>query len=175
MRVSIVLAELTLLGLFPVETQADEQTGRSDEDRSTNLLALEFGLDAGMVGFKYMKQPTASPVLLGVGVNIEGTAPQAGVSLLQVKRWDLYGKASVLVSTWHSVIFSKGSVVPGIGLGLHRWPTESCRIGLYMNLGLGFFSQIKGESEGGGELRGIMPDIQVGLSVDATPGLRSRR
>ena len=44
-----------------------------------------------------------------------------------------------------------------------------------MNLGLGFFSQIKGESEGGGELRGIMPDIQVGLSVDATPGLRSRR
>ena len=55
MRVSIVLAGLTLLGLFPVETQADEQTGRSDEDRSTNLLALEFGLDAGMVGFNYMK------------------------------------------------------------------------------------------------------------------------
>ena len=114
-------------------------------------------------------------MLLGVGVNIEGIAPQAGVSLLQVKRWDLYGKASVLVSTWHSVIFSKGSVVPGIDLGLHRWPTESGRIGLYMNFSLGFFSQIKGESEGGGELRGIMPDIQVGLSVDATPGLRSRR
>ena len=165
MKFSIPIIVFCLLVLFLDSGQAETQTRDISPARSPDILAIGLGLETGILGFKYLRWIDATPMILGMGVGFEGIAPQLQMSVFQIRHWSIYGGASVLISPWDFVIFTKGSVTPGFSVGLQRWPSKDDQLGIFFTIDSGIYSQIRGESEGAYE-------DKTGLSLNLAVGLR---
>ena len=175
MKFSIPIIVLCLLILFLESGYAETQTKDTSAVRSPEILAIGLGLETGMLGFKYLRWLNSTPMILGMGVGFEGIAPQLQISVFQIGHWSIYGNASVLISPWDWVIFSKGSVTPGFSVGLQRWPSQNERFGIFFTIGAGIYTQIRGESEGTDEDKtGPSFNLAVGLRFEAVLDLLHR-
>lgn len=135
--------------------------GQQRSDASAEAaVAAGLGLDAGLIGLKYVRR--LAPVLPlegSAGVGAVGVALGLVWRLAEKGDWSAYGSAGGLYSPWENPLTGEGSAMAVAGLGVQRWPTGAA--GLYFNAGIEPYLPISGTFEGGDQA-GIAARLQVG-------------
>lgn len=135
--------------------------GQQISDTSADAaVAAGLGLDAGLIGLKYVRRlDPALPLEGSAGVGAVGVALGLVWRLAERGDWSAYGSAGALYSPWDNPLIGEGSATAVAGLGMQRWPTGAA--GLYLNAGIEPYLPMSGTFEGGDQ-PGIAARLQVG-------------
>lgn len=158
-KIMLSIQLIFILGLLGKLEAADPTT---NPPLNNKVFSLGLGIDTGILGFKYEYWLKDKPVILGLGLGLEGIIPQAQLVLYRRGNISLFAQTSLLYSPFEFLLFEKNTLAIMGGGGIQYWPLMKAKNRFYLSLSGSMGYIVLGKAEGNKKLFGG-PNFQVGF------------